>query len=161
MACYLLSTGITLLSPAFWLRFSPPETSEVQQRQGITVTAKWCPTLPHSEADCEDEDVSKSFRSSRVERELQMVQFPATRCSCIAILWVILTSFAVISLCVASQWVFIIIVVVIDFVIDSVRIYSRICVTVEVFCVVVPRFHINIGYIYSEALKLFEPGYWN
>jgi hypothetical protein len=32
------------------------------------------------------EDVSKSFRTGRLERELQMVQLSATRCSCIAIL---------------------------------------------------------------------------
>jgi hypothetical protein len=36
-----------------------------------------------------------------------MVQLSATRCSCIAILWVSLVSFAVITLCVASQRVFI------------------------------------------------------
>jgi len=34
------------------------------------------------------EGVSKSFRTGRPERELQMVQLSATRCSCIAILWV-------------------------------------------------------------------------
>jgi hypothetical protein len=32
------------------------------------------------------EGVSKSFRSSRLEQELQMIQLSATRCSCIAIL---------------------------------------------------------------------------
>jgi hypothetical protein len=32
------------------------------------------------------EDVSKSFRTGRLERELQMVQLSATTCSCIAIL---------------------------------------------------------------------------
>jgi hypothetical protein len=32
------------------------------------------------------EGVSKSFRTGRLERELQMVQLSATRCSCIAIL---------------------------------------------------------------------------
>jgi len=32
------------------------------------------------------EGVSKSFRTGRLERELQMVQLPATKCSCIAIL---------------------------------------------------------------------------
>jgi hypothetical protein len=33
------------------------------------------------------EGVFKSFRTGRLERELQMVQLSATRCSCIAILW--------------------------------------------------------------------------
>jgi hypothetical protein len=64
------------------------------------------------------EGVSKSFRTGRLERELQMVQLSATRCGCIAILWVSLVSFAAITLCVASQRVF---VVVVCFVIDSVR----------------------------------------
>jgi hypothetical protein len=63
--------------------------------------------------------VSKSVRTGRLERELQMVQLSATRCSCIAILWVSLVSFAAITLCVASQRVFI--VVSVYFVIDSVR----------------------------------------
>jgi hypothetical protein len=65
------------------------------------------------------EGVSKSFRSGRLERELQMIQLPATRCSCIAILWVSLASFAAITLCVASQRVFVFVSV--YFVIDSVR----------------------------------------
>jgi hypothetical protein len=39
----------------------------------------------------------------RLERELKMVQLSATRCSCIAILYVSLVSFATITLCVASQ----------------------------------------------------------
>jgi hypothetical protein len=64
------------------------------------------------------EDVSKSFRTDRLEWELQMVQLSATRCSCIAILWVSLVSFAAVTLCVASQRVFI---VVVYFVIDWVR----------------------------------------
>jgi hypothetical protein len=63
--------------------------------------------------------VSKSFRTGRPERELQMAQLSATTCSCIAILWVSLVSFAAITICVASQRVFI--VVSVYFVIDSVR----------------------------------------
>jgi hypothetical protein len=35
---------------------------------------------------CVYEGVSKSFRTGRLERELQMVQLSATRCSCIVIL---------------------------------------------------------------------------
>jgi hypothetical protein len=68
---------------------------------------------------CTNEGVSKSFRTGRLERELQMVHLSATRCSCIAILWVSLMSFASITLCVASQRVFV--VVVVYFVMDSVR----------------------------------------
>jgi hypothetical protein len=64
------------------------------------------------------EAVSKSLRTGRLERELQMVQLSAARCSFIAILWVSLLSFAAITLCVASQRVFIFVVY---FVIDSVR----------------------------------------
>jgi hypothetical protein len=65
------------------------------------------------------EGVSGSFRTDHLERELQMVQLSATWCSCIAILWVSIVSFAAITLCVASQGVFI--VVSVCFVIDSVR----------------------------------------
>jgi hypothetical protein len=64
------------------------------------------------------EGVSKSFRTGHLAPELQTVQLSTTRCSCFAILWVILASFAAITLCVASQAVFIIVVY---FVIDSVR----------------------------------------
>jgi hypothetical protein len=60
------------------------------------------------------EFVSKSFRTGRLEREPQMVQLPATRCSCITILWVSLVSFAAITLCVASQRVFIVVYFVTD-----------------------------------------------
>jgi hypothetical protein len=52
---------------------------------------------------CTYQGVSKSFRTGRLERELQMVQFSATGCSCIAIFCVSLVSFAAITLCVASQ----------------------------------------------------------
>jgi hypothetical protein len=64
------------------------------------------------------EGVPKIFRTRRLKRELQMVQLFATKCNCIAILWVSLVSFAATTLCVASQRVFIIVVC---FVIDSVR----------------------------------------
>jgi hypothetical protein len=66
----------------------------------------------------EYESASKSFRTGRLERELQMVQLSAIRCSRIAILWVSLVSFAAISLCVASEQVFIVSVY---FIIDLVR----------------------------------------
>jgi hypothetical protein len=49
------------------------------------------------------EGVSISFRTGRLERELQMVQLSATRCSSIAIVGVSLVSFASIIFCVASQ----------------------------------------------------------
>jgi hypothetical protein len=65
------------------------------------------------------EGVSKSFRTGRLEREMQIVQLSAIRCSCIAILRVSLVSFAAIILCIASQRVFT--VVSVYFVIDSVR----------------------------------------
>jgi hypothetical protein len=55
------------------------------------------------------EGVSKSFRTGSLERELQMVQLSATRCSFIAILWVSLVSFVAITLCVASQRMFIVV----------------------------------------------------
>jgi hypothetical protein len=67
------------------------------------------------------EGVSRSFRNARLERELQMLQLSATRCSCVTILWVSLVSFASIILCVASRRVLIVVVVVLYFAIDSVR----------------------------------------
>jgi hypothetical protein len=63
------------------------------------------------------EGISKSFRTGRLERELQMVEISVTRCSCIAILWVSLVSFCAKTLCTASQRVLLIVY----FVIDSVR----------------------------------------
>jgi hypothetical protein len=53
-----------------------------------------------------NEGVSKNFRTDRLKQELQMVQLSGTSCSCIAILWVSLVSFAAITPCVASQRVF-------------------------------------------------------
>jgi hypothetical protein len=49
------------------------------------------------------EGVSKSFRTDRLELELQMVQLSATRYSRMAILWVGLVSFDAITLRVSSQ----------------------------------------------------------
>jgi hypothetical protein len=72
--------------------------------------------------DLSYKSISKSFRTGRLERELQMIQLSATRCSFIAVLLVSLVSFTAIILCVASQRVFIfVVVVVLYFVIDSVR----------------------------------------
>jgi hypothetical protein len=67
------------------------------------------------------EGISKIFQTGFLEEELQMVQLSAIRCSCIAILWVSLESFAAITLYIASQRVFIFVVIVVNFVIDSVR----------------------------------------
>jgi hypothetical protein len=64
------------------------------------------------------EGISTSFRTGCLERELQMSQLPTTRCSCNAILWASLVSFAAINLCAASQRVFIFVV---HYVIDSDR----------------------------------------
>jgi hypothetical protein len=41
--------------------------------------------------------VPKSFRNGGLERELEMVQISAMRCSCIVILWVSLVGFAAIT----------------------------------------------------------------
>jgi hypothetical protein len=62
------------------------------------------------------EGVSRSFRTGRLEQELQMVQLSATMYSYIAILWVSLVSFAAITLCIASQRVFFIIIIIVYFV---------------------------------------------
>jgi hypothetical protein len=47
------------------------------------------------------EGVPRSFRTGRLEREMQMVELSATRCS--------LVSLAAITLCVASQRVFVVV----------------------------------------------------
>jgi hypothetical protein len=77
--------------------------------------SEWC-----SEKGFIFEGVFKSFQSSCLGWELQMIQLSATRRSCIAILWVSLVSFATITLCVASQEVFVVVVVV-YFIINSVQ----------------------------------------
>jgi hypothetical protein len=77
-------------------------------------------TYKHIHRNSVYEGVFKSFRTGRLERELQMVQLSATRCSCIAISCVSLVSFAAITLCVASERVFVVVVVV-CFIIVSVR----------------------------------------
>jgi hypothetical protein len=109
------------------------------------------------------ESVSKSFRTGLLERELQMVQLSATKCSCIVILWVSLVSSAAIILCFASQHVFIV-----YFVNGSVRKLldtpSYVCLCVCVFvCLFVSRFrrfqlssfprrwlHTNKGRVYTK-----------
>jgi len=55
------------------------------------------------------EGASRSFRTVHLEQELQMVQFCAIRCNCIAIWWVSLVSFAAMTLCIASQEMFIVV----------------------------------------------------
>jgi len=61
--------------------------------------------------------VSRSFQTGHLEQELQMVQFSATRCSCITILWVSLVSFSTMTVFVASQ----VFIIVVYYVIDSVQ----------------------------------------
>jgi hypothetical protein len=79
--------------------------------------------------------LSKSFRTGHPERELQMIEISATRCSCVAILWVSLVSFAAITRCVAYERVFIVSVY---FFIDPVRklwdTTSCVCVFVCIHC---------------------------
>jgi hypothetical protein len=73
----------------------------------IIPTGNWTPVV-----QLVYEGVSKSFRTGRLKRELQMIQLSATRCSCIALLWVSLLNFAAITLYVTSERVFIVVVVV-------------------------------------------------
>jgi hypothetical protein len=87
---------------------SAPQNKSVM----LGLETQWSPAILY-------ECVSKSFRTGRLERELQMVQLSTTKCSCIATLSVSLVGFAAITLCVASQRVFI--VVRVNSVIDSVR----------------------------------------
>jgi hypothetical protein len=98
--------------------------SRVNKRPTNWVTARGrrnqpSPTLRNLYACWTYGCVSKSFRTGCLQRKLQMVQFFASRCSCVAILWVSLVNFAAITLCVVSLQVFI--VVSIYFIIYSVR----------------------------------------
>jgi hypothetical protein len=63
-----------------------------------------------------------------------MVQLSATRCSCIAILWVSLVSFAARTLCFASQRVFIV-VISLSTQSRNFRTYPRVCVCVKYYIV--------------------------
>jgi hypothetical protein len=85
------------------------------------------------------EGVTKSFRTDRLERELQMVQLSATSCSCIATLWVSLVNFAAIILCVASQRI--ITKLSVYFVMDSVR---KLLDTPS-YCVLLRSLYVNVG----------------
>jgi hypothetical protein len=80
---------------------SPPFNAEVKNAWSYT-------SIPY-------EDVSKSFRTGRLKRELQIVQLSVTGCSCIVILWVSIMSFTAINICVASQQVFTTVVEIISF----------------------------------------------
>jgi len=71
----------------------------------------------HSWAPLLYKGVSKSFWTGCLEWELKMVQLSATRCSCIAVLWVSLASFSAVTLCVVSR----VFIVVVCLVMDSVR----------------------------------------
>jgi hypothetical protein len=92
-----------------------------------------------------NEGVSKSFRTGRLEGEQQMVQLSATRCICIAILWVSLASFAAITLCVASKQVTP--KVSVHFVIDSVR---KILDTPSYYMIFIQDLHIKS---YNEIMS--------
>jgi hypothetical protein len=95
---YRFRVFVIFLSPSNALKCTtPPPTTSLPTKPFMMIF--------HSRSTlCKKyEGVSKSFRSGRLEWELQMVQLSATRCSYIAVLWVILVSFIAITLCVASQ----------------------------------------------------------
>jgi hypothetical protein len=96
------------------------------------------------------DSVSKSFRTGRLERELQMVQLSATRCNRVAVLWVSLVTFAAVTLCVASQWVFIVVYIVIDSVRKLLDMPSNITNSVRLFSKMVFKYEAHFT-IYSGA----------
>jgi hypothetical protein len=121
-----VSYGISILFPLNCVFGYPAGNKRLVWNNWTPILATVCFIFPRlrvcsstPELKCDYEGVSKSFRTGRLERELQIVQLSATRCSWIAVLWVSLVSSAAITLCVASQRVFI--VVSIYFYIDSVR----------------------------------------
>jgi hypothetical protein len=122
----------TNVSPWRWRKHGPLKRVLPQYYKGAQSRRRWLessplwkPQISHQVQRKTDKSeyqaVSKSFRTGRMERELQVLQLSATRCSCIAIFWVSLVSFAAITFCVASPRVFIFVVVVVYFVIASVR----------------------------------------
>jgi hypothetical protein len=129
---HLLSTMKLLSLPLRFVRYflrTVCHTQSCWDRTALSMWRVWKACLSVLELTCFRhrtqskwvmvyEGVPKSFRTGRLEQELQIVQLPVTKRSCIAILWVSLVSFAATTLCVASQRVFIIVVY---FVIDSVR----------------------------------------
>jgi hypothetical protein len=103
----------------YWLRATSAHSEIFRVAPGCILNTKSAPIFFQSFCFLQYEGVSKSFRTGRLEREMQMAQLSATRSNCITILWVSLVSFAAITLCVASERVFV--VVVVYFVIDSDR----------------------------------------
>jgi hypothetical protein len=94
------------------------------------------------------EGVTISFRTHCLERELQIVQLSATRCCCIAILWVSLVSFATITLCVAQQ-----VFVVVDFIINSVHklFDTPSCITSAVYQTKCVKIHFSRRHIFYKS----------
>jgi hypothetical protein len=130
----ILFSRIPLVSPPKWplpLR-PPPRSPQFEMSRGRLESKDlavqgWKLMIPRVRG------CIQKFPTGRLERELQMVQLSATRCSCIAILWVSLVSFTAITLCVASQRVF----MVVYFVIESVRkLLDTLCVCVYIETIV-------------------------
>jgi hypothetical protein len=103
--------------------------------------------------------VSKSFRTGRLERKLQMVQLSATRCSYIAILRVNILSSAAITLCVASQGMFIIIVV--YSVTDSVRkiLDTPSYIIDSIVCSLGHSWYLSMELAFVDTAKLYSENY--
>jgi hypothetical protein len=108
---YWVIYNFFLYSPegTLFLFWNPVTTKYVSSIHSLIPPSSPPPPPPPDSVTDIYESVSKSIRTGRLERELQMVQLSATRCSCIAILWVSILSFPAITLCVASQRVFIIV----------------------------------------------------
>jgi hypothetical protein len=118
LVCMVLLPDCTIsccsAGSSLMLTFHMPHCSKMWNWWNIvTVVSGTHRPICHPSNNCSrrNEGVSKSFRTGCLERELQMVQLSATRCSCISILWVSLVSFTAITLCFASQRVFIVDVV--------------------------------------------------
>jgi hypothetical protein len=99
----LPSMPISRTSWVVFMNFSSPHTCYVSRPHPPTCTALFRLYTIYQGWKGYYEGVSKSFRTGCLERELQMIKLSATRCSCIAILWISLVSFAAINLCVASE----------------------------------------------------------
>jgi hypothetical protein len=107
-------------------------------------------------------ECNQKFPDCSLQQELQMVQFSATRCSCIVIFWASLVSLAAVTLCVASQRV--IQKVSVYFVIDSVRklfdtpsyISPRHCCNYFTFC----ELYLKSRYIFPKGKVNYVEQFW-
>jgi hypothetical protein len=91
-----------------------------------------------------------------------MVELSATRCSCIAILWVCLVSFAAITLCVASQRVFLLLLLCISLSIQSENFWIHSRIETDFFQIrrIPAKHHRHVACLLGDASDLYSEYIW-